>query len=92
MIRKANLLLSKATQMRDEESARLKQLRARSEELGERKSSQRATLAEVEARLAQAVDFDEDELRSQALAQAADDRRTRLASLGDRIRSYHVRL
>ena len=33
MIRKANLLLSKATQMRHEESARLKQLRARSEEL-----------------------------------------------------------
>ena len=56
------------------------------------KSSQRATLAEVEARLAQAVDFDEAELRSQALAQAEDDRRTRLASLGDRIRSYHVRL
>jgi len=92
MIRKANLLLSKATQMRHEESARLKQLRARSEELAERKSSQRATLAETEARLAQAVDFDEAELRSQALAQAEDDRRTRLASLGDRIRSYHVRL
>ena len=92
MIRKANLLLSKATQMRHEESARLKQLRARSEELAERKSSQRTTLAEVEARLAQAVDFDEATLRSQALAQAEDDRRARLASLGDRIRSYHVRL
>ena len=68
MIRKANLLLSKATQMRHEESARLKQLRARSEGLAERKSPQRATLAETEARLAQAVDFDEAELRSQALA------------------------
>ena len=92
MIRKANLLLSKATQMRHEESARLKQLRAQSEELARQESSQRATLTEVEARLAQAVDFDEAELRLQALAQAADDRRARLASLGGRIESYNVRL
>ena len=47
---------------------------------------------EVEARLAQAMDFNEAELRSQALAQAADDRRTRLTSLGERLRSYNVRL
>jgi len=92
MIRKANLLLSKAIPVRLEETARLEQLRAQNEELARQGSSQRATLAEVEARLAQAVDFNEAELRSQALAQAADDRRTRLASLGDRIRSYIVRL
>ena len=49
-------------------------------------------MAEVEARLAQTTDFNEAELRSQALAQAADDRRTRLASLRERIRSYNVRL
>ena len=49
-------------------------------------------MAEVEARLSQATDFNEAELRSQALTQAADDRRMRLASLGDRIRSYSVRL
>jgi len=54
--------------------------------------AQRAILAEVEARLARAVDFNEAELRSQALAQAADDRRTRLGSLGERLRSYSVRL
>ena len=35
-------------------------------------------LAEAEARLAQAEDFNEAELRSQALAQAADDRKMRL--------------
>ena len=50
------------------------------------------TLAEVEARLAQAMDFDEAELKSQVLAQAVDDRRMRLASLEERIRSYNVRL
>jgi len=92
MIRKANLLLSKAMPVRLEETARLEQLRTQSEDLARQESSQKATLAEVEAHLAQAVDFNEADLRSQALAQAADDRRTGLASLGDRIRSYHVRL
>jgi len=48
--------------------------------------------AEVEARLAQAMGFNEAELRSQALAQAVDDRRTRLAFLGERLKSYNVRL
>ena len=43
--------------------------------------SQRATFAEVEVCLAQATDFNEAELRSQALAQAADDRRRRLTPL-----------
>ena len=92
MIRKGNLLLSKAEPVRLEEAARLEQLKAQSDELSQQGLSQRATLAEVEARLAQAMDFDETELKSQALAQAADDRRTRLASLGERIRSYNVRL
>jgi len=92
MIRKANLLLSKAVPVRFEETARLEQLKAQNEELARQGLSQRATLAEVEARLAQAVDFNEAELRSQALAQAADDRRARLASLGERLRTYNVRL
>ena len=92
MIRKANLLLSKAIPVRLEETARLEQLRTQSEELSQQGLSQRASLAEVEVRLAQATDFNEAELRSQALAQAADDRRTRLDSLGERLRSYSVRL
>ena len=92
MIRKGNLLLSKAEPVRLEEAARLEQLKAQSDELSQQGLSQRATLEEVEARLAQAMDFDEAELKSQALAQAADDRRTRLASLGERIRSYNIRL
>ena len=92
MIRKANLLLSKAIPVRLEETARLEQLKTQNEELARQELSQRATLAEVEARLAQAVDFDEAELRSQALAQTADDRETRLNALGERLRSYSVRL
>jgi len=38
------------------------------------------------------MDFNKAELRSQALAQAADDRRTRLTSLGEWLRSYNVHL
>ena len=37
--------------------------------------AQRATLVEVEARLAQTASFNETELRSQALVRAANDRR-----------------
>ena len=77
--------------MRLEETARLEQLRVQSDELLRQELAQRATLAKVEARLAQATDFNETELRSQALAQAVDDRRMRLASLEERIRSYDVR-
>jgi len=91
MIRKGNLLLFKAKPMRLEETAWLEQLKAQSDELSQQGLSQRVTLAEVEARLAQATNFNEAELRSQALAQAVDDRRTRLASLEERIRSYDVR-
>jgi len=92
MIRKANLLLSKAIPVHLEETARLEQLKTQKEELARQELSQRATLAEVEALLAQAVDFDEAELRSQALAQAAVDKRTRLASAGARLRTYTARL
>ena len=52
MIRKANLLLSKANPVRLEETMRLEQLKAQNEELARQGLSQRATLAEVEARLA----------------------------------------
>ena len=92
MIKRINLLLSKAEPVRLEETARLEQLKAQNDELARQGLLQRATLAEAEARLAQAMDFNEAELGSQAFAQAADDRRTRLASLGERLRSYSVRL
>ena len=52
MIRKANLILSKAKLVCLEETARLEQLKAQSDELSQQGLSQRATLAEVKARLA----------------------------------------
>ena len=54
--------------------------------------AQRATLVEVEARLAQTASFNEAELRSQALVRAADDRKARLAFLEGRIKSYDAPL
>ena len=92
MIRKANLLLSKAEPVRLEETARLEQLKAQSDELSRQESAQRATLVEVEARLAQTASFNEAELRSQALVRAADDRKTRLAFLEGWIKSYEAPL
>ena len=92
MIRKANLLLSKAEHVRLEEIMRLEQLKVQSDELSQRELAQRVTLVEVEAHLAQTASFNVAELRSQALIRAADDRKTRLAFLEGRIKSYDAPL
>jgi len=88
---KGNLLLSKTEPVCLEEIVQLEQLKAQSDELSRQGLAQRATLAEVEARLAQAANFNEAELKSQALIRAVDDRKTRLAFLEERIRSYDAR-
>ena len=92
MIRKANLLLFKTKPVRLEETARHEQLKAQSDELSRQELPQRATLVEVKARLAQTASFNEAELRSQALVRAADDRKTGLAFLEGRIKSYEAPL
>ena len=51
MIKKANLLLSKAEPVRLEEIARLEQLKAQNDEVLQQELAQRATLVEIEARL-----------------------------------------
>ena len=48
-----------------------------------------ATLVEIEARLAQTVSFNKAELRSQALIRAAE-RKTRLATLEERFKSFEA--
>ena len=90
MIRKANLLLSKAEPVRLEEIARLEQLKAHNDEVLRQELAQMATLVEIETRLAQTAGFNEAELRSQALVRAADDRKTRLAILEGWIKSYEA--
>ena len=90
MIRKANLLLFKTEPMRLEEIAQLEQLKAQNDEVLRQELAQRATLVEIEARLSQTSSFNEAELRSQALIRAVEERKNRLATLEERIKSYEV--
>ena len=64
MIKRANLILSKAELVRLEEIDRLEQLKAQNDEVLQQEIAQRASLAEIEARLSQTVNFNEAELRS----------------------------
>jgi len=64
MIKRANLLLSKAEPVRLEEMAQLEQLKAQNDKVLQQEIAQRATLAEIEARLSQTANFNEAELRS----------------------------
>ena len=68
MIKKANLILSKTEPVRLEEIARLEQLKAQNNEVLQQELAQRATLAEIEARLFQTANFNEAELRSTLVA------------------------
>ena len=90
MIKKANLLLSKAEPVRLEEITRLEQLKAQNDEVLQSELAQKATLAETEARLSQTVNFNEAELRSQAFIRAAEEKMSRLATLEERIKSYET--
>jgi len=49
-------------------------------------------LVEIEARLSQTARFNEAELRSLALLRAVDERKNRLATLEERIKSYEAPL
>jgi len=76
--------------VRLEEIARLDQLKAQNDEVLQQEIAQRATLAEIEARLSQTVNFNEDELRSQAFIRAAEERKNKLATLEEWIKSYEA--
>ena len=76
--------------MRLEEIARLDQLKAQNDEVLQQEIAQRATLAEIEARLSQTANFNEVELRSQAYIRAAEERKNKLATLEERIKSYEA--
>ena len=75
MIKKANLLLSKAEPVRLEEIAWLEQLKAQNDKVLQQELAQRATLAEIKARLSQTGSFNEAELRSQAFIRAAEEKK-----------------
>ena len=78
--------------MRLEEIARLEQLRALNDEVLRQEIAQRATLANIETRLFQTMNFNEAELRSQTFIRAAEERKNKLATLEERIKSYEAPL
>jgi len=92
MIKRANLLLSKAKPVRLEEIARLEQLKAQNDKVLQHELTQWVTLAEIEARLSQTANFNEAELRSQAFIRAAEERKNKLVTLKERIKSYEAPL
>ena len=59
MIKRANLLLSKAKPVRLNEMARLEQLKAQNDKVLQQEIAQRTTLAEIEACLSQTTNFNE---------------------------------
>ena len=90
MIKRANLLLSKAEPVRLEEIARLEQLKAQNDEVLQQEIVKRAILAEIEARLSQTANFNEAELRLHAFIRATEERKNKLATLEERIKSYEA--
>jgi len=90
MIKRANLILSKTEPVHLEEIARLEQLKTQNDEVLQQELAQRATLAEIEARLSQTTNFNEAELRSQAFIRAAEERKNKLVILEERIKSYEA--
>ena len=52
--------------------------------------AKRATLTEIEARLSQIANFNEVELRSEAFIRAIEERKSRLATLEEQIKSYET--
>jgi len=90
MIKRTNLLLSKAEPVCLEEIARLEQLKAQNDEVLQQERAQRVTLAEIEVRLSQPANFNEAELRSQIFIRAAEEGKNELATLEERIKSYEA--
>jgi len=66
------------------------QLKAQNDEVLQQELTQRATLVEIKACLFQTATFNEAELRSQALIRAVEERKNRLATLKERIKSYEA--
>ena len=69
------------------EIPRLKQIKVQKDEVLEQEMGKRVTLAES---LSQMANLNEAELRSQAFIGAAEERKSRLATLEERIKSYET--
>jgi len=88
LIKRAYFLISKAGPLCVEETTRLEQLSAQSDQVLKLEVEKKAVIAEIQARLAQPTVFNQEDLKSQALAKAEENRKQKLFSLESKLISY----
>ena len=88
MIKRANFLISKTGLVRAEETAQLEQLSAQSDQVLKLEAEKKAAIAETQAHLAQLMAFNQEDLKSQALAKAEENRKQKLSFLENKLISY----
>ena len=88
MIKRANLLISRAGPVRAEETAWLEQLSAQSDQVLKHEAEKKGVMAEMQACLAQLANIDLKDLRLQALVKVEESRKQKLSSLENKLVSY----
>jgi len=87
MIKRANFFISKAELVCAEETARRGQLSAQSDQVLKLEAEKKAVIVKTQAHLAQLAAVNHEDLKSQALARAEENRKQKLSSL-ERTQSY----
>ena len=88
MITRANFLFSKVGSMRAKEIAQLEQLNAERNQVLKLEAEKKAALAETQVRLAQMAAFNQEDLKLQALVRGEENKRQRLSTFENKLRSY----
>ena len=81
MIKRANFLISKAELVCVEGTALLEQLSAQSDQVLKLEAEKKAVIVKTQAHLAQLAAVNHEDLKSQALARAEENRKQKLSSL-----------
>ena len=92
MIKRANFLLFKAELVRATRTAQLELLTTKSNQVHQLEAEMEASLVEIQSRLAQMAAFDQEELKSQALSRAEENKRSKLFALEKKLKSYERRV
>ena len=88
IIVKANFLLSKAELVSQAETIQLEEITAESIQNQHSEEEKRTALEELKSHLETMVAFNREELESQALLKAEEEKKNRLSALGAKIKSY----
>ena len=88
MITRANTILSKAEPVRQAETIWLEEMAAESIQIQRSEAKKRTGLAEIKSRLEKMVAFHREELKSQTILKAEEEKRNKLSALEVKIKSY----